>query len=291
MNARHRPAIIVVSSHVVRGGVGNRAAVFALEKLGYTVWAVPTVILPWHPGRGRGTRIVPPPKQFAALLGDLERAPWLGEVKAVLSGYLGDFRQAGPIAALVAAVKRRNAGALYFCDPVIGDAGGLYVPETVAQAVRDSLLPLADIGSPNRFELSWLTGAATNDLEACKAAAHMAPPENVLVTSAPVEAAGATGNLLVTRAGVLLAEHAAVPSPPNGLGDLTAALMLARLIDGATPAEALRSTTASVFDVLSASVACGSDELALAPNAQYLLRPVAEIALKRVGAAQSPADR
>jgi pyridoxine kinase len=52
-------AVIVISSHVVRGSVGNRAAVFALETLGHPVWAVPTVILPWHPGHGPAKRIVP----------------------------------------------------------------------------------------------------------------------------------------------------------------------------------------------------------------------------------------
>ena len=52
-------AVIVVSSHVARGSVGNRAAVFALETLGHPVWAVPTVLLPWHPGHGPATRIVP----------------------------------------------------------------------------------------------------------------------------------------------------------------------------------------------------------------------------------------
>lgn len=45
-----KKAIIVISSHVVRGSVGNRAAVFALEIFGHPVWAVPTVILPWHQG-------------------------------------------------------------------------------------------------------------------------------------------------------------------------------------------------------------------------------------------------
>jgi len=49
--------VIVISSHVVRGSVGNRAAVFALETLGHQVWALPTVVLPWHPGHGRSTRL------------------------------------------------------------------------------------------------------------------------------------------------------------------------------------------------------------------------------------------
>src|SRR5690606_8910206 len=103
-DATARRAVIVVSSHVARGAIGNRAAVFALESLGFPVWAVPTVVLPWHPGHGPATRIVPEPEQFSGLMGDLAAAPWLGEVGAVLSGYLGDASQAEAIAALVRAV-------------------------------------------------------------------------------------------------------------------------------------------------------------------------------------------
>jgi pyridoxine kinase len=166
-----RRAVIVVSSHVARGAVGNRAAVFALETLGFPVWAVPTVILPWHPGHSRATRIVPPADQFAALLADLERAPWLDEVDAVLSGYLGDAAQAEAVASLVTAVKARKPDALFVCDPVMGDSGGLYVPEATAIALRDVLIPLADIATPNRYELEWMTGVALPDLDSTIAAA------------------------------------------------------------------------------------------------------------------------
>ena len=84
-----RPAVISISSHVARGTVGNRAVVLALESLGFPVWAVPTVTLPWHPGHGPSTRIVPPPAQFAAMVDDLAGSPWLGEVGAVITGYFG----------------------------------------------------------------------------------------------------------------------------------------------------------------------------------------------------------
>lgn len=200
-------AVIVVSSHVVRGSVGNRAAVFALETLGFPVWAVPTVILPWHPGHSRATRIVPPSDAFAALMADLERAPWLGEVTAVLSGYLGDASQAGAVAALVKTVKARNPRATYICDPVIGDVGGLYVPEALAKAMRDDLLPIADIVTPNRYELEWLVGAKLPDMRAVMAGALDAGPRSVLVTSSPAMMAGGTGNLLLTPNEALLAEH------------------------------------------------------------------------------------
>ena len=84
-----RKAVIVISSHVVRGSVGNRASVFALETLGHPVWALPTVTLSWHPGHGPATRFVTGNGEFSAIIDDLIGSPWLGEVGAVLSGYLG----------------------------------------------------------------------------------------------------------------------------------------------------------------------------------------------------------
>ena len=270
-------AVIVVSSHVARGSVGNRAAVFALETLGNPVWAVPTVTLPWHPGHGPATRIVPEAGQFSALMRDLSHSPWLGEVAGVLSGYLGAAGQADDVAALVGAVKTANPDALYVCDPVMGDAGGLYVPEDVAEAMRDRLVPLADIATPNRHELEWLSGMSLPDLQSTIAAARNSGPARMLVTSAPSMIAGGVGNLLVTSYEVLLAEHRAIPSPPNGLGDLTAAVFLARLLAGQTDAKALQSTTASVYEILARTAKRGADELQLETDARSLSQPMAMV--------------
>lgn len=277
-----RRAVIVVSSHVARGAVGNRAAVFALETLGFPVWAVPTVILPWHPGHSRATRIVPPADQFAALLADLERAPWLDEVDAVLSGYLGDPVQAEAVASLVKAVKARKPRALFVCDPVMGDAGGLYVPEATATALRDVLIPLADIATPNRYELEWMTGAALPDIASTIAAALDLGPSTMLVTSAPAMMASGTGNLLLDARHALLAEHRLIDHPPNGLGDLTAAVYLARMLAGQPPAKALQSTTAAVYEILARTARRGGDELQLETDSQSLSHPMAMVHLRHL---------
>ena len=275
-------AVIVISSHVARGSVGNRAAVFALETLGHPVWAVPTVILPWHPGHGRATRIVPDPEQFAALMQDLAGSPWLGEVAAVLSGYLGHPAQADAVAALVGAVKARNPAAIYICDPVMGDTGGLYVPEPTAAAIRDRLIPIADIATPNRYELEWLAGARLGDLTMAMSAALHTGPATMLVTSAPATMAGSTGNLLVTPHEALLAEHRTIDKPPNGLGDLTGAVFLARLLAGQPMAKALQSTTATVFEILARTAKRGADELTLETDAESLSHPMAMVHLRHL---------
>lgn len=289
MSAADAPrAVIVVSSHVARGAIGNRAAVFALETLGFPVWAVPTVILPWHAGRRQGTTILPPAADFAAFMRDLEEAPWLGEVGAVLSGFLGEASQADAIASLVEAVKARNADAVYLCDPVMADRdeageGGLYVPEPVAEAIRDRLLPLADITTPNRFELEWLTGAALPDLRSVTEAALHAGPPTVLVTSAPATHPGSTGNFLLTPAEALLAEHRVIAGKlPHGPGDLTSAVLLARLLDGQAAPKALQSTTAAVFEILARTAKRGADELTLETDAQSLVHPMAMVQLRHL---------
>jgi pyridoxine kinase len=274
--------VIVVSSHVARGSVGNRAVVFALETLGHPVWAVPTVILPWHPGHGRATRIVPEPEKFAALMKDLEKARWLGEVGAVLSGYLGDAGQAEAVASLVRAVRAKNRRALYVCDPVMGDSGGLYVPSETAAAIRDVLMPIANVATPNRFELEWMSGAKLADLKAVIAAALDAGPQTMLVTSAPAMLAGSIGNLLLTPSEALLAEHRIIEKPPNGLGDLTAAIYLARLLGGQPVAKALQSTTAAVFEILARTAKRGGDELQLETDAGSLSHPMAMVQLRHL---------
>ncbi len=274
-----RKAVIVISSHVVRGSVGNRAAVFALETLGFPVWAVPTILLPWHPGHGSASRIVPDTNQFARLLGDLENAPWLDEVGAVLSGYLGDPGQAAAIAGLVRSVRKKNPGAIYVCDPVIGDSGGLYVDEMIAGAICNLLLPIADIATPNRFELEWIFGRKFADTRSIITAVRNGPAKSALVTSILSENGDHTGNLLITSVESWHATHPVIPDPPNGPGDLTSALYLGRHLEGFRAPEALRLTTSAVYEVLAATKNLGADELQLEANSGVLLNPAVDIRL------------
>ncbi|MDF1608258.1 pyridoxal kinase PdxY [Hoeflea sp. YIM 152468] len=281
-NSDIRTSVIVISSHVVRGSVGNRAAVFALETLGFPVWAMPTVILPWHPGHSRATRIVPSREDFSALIDDLCRAPWLAEVGGVLSGYLGDVGQAADVGRLVAAVRAANPDAIYMCDPVIGDMEGLYVPEKVAAAIASVLIPIADIATPNVHELAWLAGAPMTDSGSMIAAAETLGPARVLVTSALAMMAGSTGNLLVSGRQSVMAEHRLIPNAPNGLGDLMSATFLARLLEGVAEEKALQMATGAVFEILARTARRGADELTLETDAQSLRTPMAMVNMRRV---------
>ena len=104
----------------------------------------------------------------------------------------------------------------------------------------------------------------------------------MLVTSAPAMMAGGIGNLLLTRTEALLAEHRIIDRPPNGLGDLTGAVFLARLLDGQPTDKALQSTTAAVFEILARTAKRGGDELQLETDAQSLSHPMAMVQLRHL---------
>ncbi|MGB3877403.1 MAG: pyridoxal kinase PdxY [Shinella zoogloeoides] len=282
MDESEKGTVIVISSHVVRGTVGNRAAVFALETLGHPVWALPTVILPWHPGHGRATRVPISAEDFDAIISDLIRAPWRGEVKAVLSGYLGSAAQARSVARLVESLRADNPDLFYMCDPVCGDDRGLYVPEETALAIRDSLIPLASVATPNRFELAWLAGTPLETNGAIIEAALSLGPPRMLVTSALPMMAGSTGNLYLSGRDALLAEHRLVPNPPNGTGDLLSAIFLSRLMEGLPEERALSMATASVFEIVTRTAKRGADELTLEQDASSIATPMAMVHMRRL---------
>lgn len=279
--------ILAISSHVMRGGVGNRAVVFALESRGHAVWSVLTVILPWHPGHGRSTRIAIEPEAFAAALNDLKGAKWRGEVRAAMTGYFADAGQVRAAADLIRAFKAGDPGFVYLCDPVIGDAGGLYVAETVAAAIRDELLPLADVATPNRFELGWLADAGIGDNAALAAAARSTGISRLVVTSAHAMMKGAIANLLVEGDRLALAEHQALAAAPNGVGDLFSALFLSHLLEGLSAEEALRLSSSSVFEIATRSIRAGADELQLQAEAASLITPVASVEIRSLVSASS----
>ncbi|QQM30985.1 pyridoxal kinase [Martelella lutilitoris] len=275
-------AVIAISSHVMRGAVGNRAIVFALETLGLATWSVPAIVLPYHPGHGASTRLTFDDAGFARALAELGSSRWRGEISAIISGYIAGPRQAEAIAALVERLKADNPGVTYLCDPVSGDERGLYVPEETAAAIRDRLLPLADIATPNRFELSWLTGRSIDDNSAAVDAALALGPREVVVTSAHAFIRDGVAALYVDDRQAVLAEHGRLENPPNGLGDLFSALYLAARLAALSPAQALEKSTASVYEVLARAVREGADELQLERNTSGFTAPFAKVGLRQL---------
>lgn len=266
------PVVLAISSQVVRGHVGNSAAAFALQRLGIDTWCVPTIVLSSHPGHGNASGMRVPMLKITGMIESLDSHGWLADVDAVMSGYIADADQVDAVATTVRRVKQLNPKAIYCCDPIIGDTRkGLYVAEEIAQAIRKTLIPRADLLTPNLFELTWLAGMPTANRDAAIRAAREIGRGRVLVTSAPASAKDKVCNLLVSADGAHSVETDRLDRVPHGTGDLMAALMVANLLLGNAGPEALERATASLFGIIKASA--DADELRLVAGQDLLVRP------------------
>jgi pyridoxine kinase len=251
--------IISIQSEVVRGHVGNSAARFALQRLGLDVWSLPTVLLSHHPGHGRPEGRTTEAQELLALFDSLARRGWAGQVRGVITGYLGAAAQASAAASIVARVKALNPAALYLCDPVFGDDDGAYAKPGVAEAIARDLLPLADIAAPNRFELSSLSSQRVESPADAVRAARLLGLREVVVTSVPDGARIA--NIVVTPSQAWRCSVERETHLPHGTGDLLSALYLALRVGGHAPVDALAASVSRVQAVIRTSL--GRDELQL----------------------------
>jgi pyridoxine kinase len=244
--------VLAISSHVMRGNVGLAATVSALQCLGHEVWAVPTVMLASRPGLGRTARSDTTPDYLSAVCDAWRHDGCLSALGAVFAGY---FPSPGAVAAaadMITAVKAAAPDTLVMVDPILGDAGRLYVAPETAEAIRRELVPLASVACPNLFELAWLTGATPGTLDAAADAARRLGPARVIVTSA-AESADAVTTLLVDKDAVLARTLARRTAIPNGAGDVFAGLFLGRLLQRLSNSAALDASLADLDRVLIAS--------------------------------------
>jgi pyridoxine kinase len=244
--------ILAISSHVARGHVGLAATVPALQSLGHEVWAVPSVILASRPGMGRLVTYALPAVDLAALLAGLEADGCWAQLDAVFTGYFPAPQSVTAAAAAIGRLRRAKPGVLVCVDPILGDAGSLYVAAETAAAIRDELLPLATLATPNLFELCWLTGgAAVSGAQVAAAARRLAVP-TVAVTSAELtETEVAT--LLLTPGGVRRCTTPRRAGIPNGAGDLFAGLLVGHLVAGKAAEDAFAASLAALDAVLEES--------------------------------------
>ncbi|EEC09100.1 pyridoxine kinase, putative, partial [Ixodes scapularis] len=71
----------------------------------------------------------------------------------VLTGYVASESFLNKVADIVQELKEDNPSLMYVCDPVMGDNGKLYVPPGLVSIYRERLVLLADVVTPNQFEL------------------------------------------------------------------------------------------------------------------------------------------
>ncbi len=286
--------ILSIQSHVAFGHVGNSAAVFVLQRLGAEVWPLHTVQYSNHKGYGAWTGRDFSASHIAALVRGLAARGALAACDAVLSGYIGRAAMGTAIERAVGRVRRANPAALYACDPVMGDDGvgdgGLYVAADMPDFFRHRALALADIVTPNRFELELLSGQSIGTLAQALGAARAVlaqGPKVVLLTSLRVDStpAGTIEMLAVTAQAAwrVRTPFLRLDPMPNGAGDTVAAVFLARYLESREAAPALGHAASAIFAVIAATQAAGTRELRLVATQDQLVAPVRTFAVEAVG--------
>jgi pyridoxine kinase len=280
--------ILSIQSSVAYGHVGNSAAVFPLQRLGHEVWPVLTVHFSNHTGYGAWRGPLLSADDVREVIAGIEDRGVLGEADAVLSGYQGDPAVGAVILDAVARVKELNPDAVYCCDPVMGDVGrGMFVRPGIPEFMRDTVVPQADIVTPNHFELDFLAGRETRTLADILDAVDLVRdrgPRDVLVTSV-IHGDVPEGRLdmvAVSEEGAWAVETPLLPITPNGCGDVTAALYLAHLRSTGSAETALGRVAGSVFAVLERTIEAGTREIQLVAAQDAIADPPATFEVRRL---------
>jgi len=190
--------VLSIQSHVVHGYVGNKAAVFPLQLLGFDVDFVNSVNFSCHTGykyfphgeimNGVGLLEILKGLELNGLLE--EESDGDDGIGSILTGYIGNKSFLEAVVNVIRTVREYNPRAIFFCDPVLGDDGRFYVPEELVDVYRKLVIPIADCVTPNKFETEKLTGISVktiNDaIKACEKL-HRMGPSVAFITSAILE--------------------------------------------------------------------------------------------------------
>jgi pyridoxine kinase len=280
--------ILSIQSAVAYGHVGNSAAVFPLQRIGVEVLPVYTVTFSNHTGYGAWRGPLIPPADVAEVITGIEDRGVFPHIDVVLSGYQGSEGIGDVIIDTVARVKAANPRAIYACDPVMGNAkSGCFVAPAIPLLLRDRVVPVADIITPNQFELGFLTDTEPLTIEETIASADLARamgPSTVLITSVerPDREEGTIEMMVVTDAGAWVVQTPLLPMKANGSGDVTAALFTAHLQSSGDPADALARTASSVFDLLQLTLDAGDRELQLVEAQEFYAHPRMQFTVRQV---------
>lgn len=284
--------ILSIQSHVTSGYVGNRAAVFPLQLLGYDVDILNSCLLSNHTGYKHGApglRLTG--DDVSQILQGMKSNGLLTGISHLLTGYIGT---PSFLRAIVNTVELLHAEAspnlVYVCDPVLGDNGKLYVSEDLVQIYIDKVLPLATILTPNSFELGLLTRSKISSEEeafaACSTLHKTYRIQTIVVTGTCFQEPKETVSVLVSSneggKHVRFAVDADyIDASFTGTGDLMAALLLAW--NDKLPTDsvlACSSAMASVSAILEETMKhpkreghCPSPELRLVQSRDFILKP------------------
>ena len=262
-------SIISIQSQVVHGHVGNSAAVLPMQARGLNVAAVPTTLLSNSPHFETMRGCVLAPELVGDLLRGVEERGLIETSRYIVSGYLGSRANGEVVAAFVERARQINPDIIYICDPVMGDSNlGVFVADQVIECLSDHLVPLADLLTPNQFELGLLTQSQPTSwprLKAEVAKIQAIRGARLIVTGCafPDTPKGSLENIVVEDGTFTRLTSPRLPIVPVGTGDLFTGLLTANLALDRNLVRAARNAAGVVLDILERTIVDGEYEMQL----------------------------
>ena len=136
-----------------------------MQCLGFNVESINTITLSNHPGSVYKTSQSQSIDSsfYKKLITGLESNKLLNH-DIVLTGYTNTMDILKEHYNTIKLVKKYNKQMIYICDPVLGDHGKFYVPENLLYYYKTHLLPLANVITPNQFEIEQITNIKINNI-------------------------------------------------------------------------------------------------------------------------------
>lgn len=248
--------ILSIQSSVCTGYVGNRAATFPLQLLGFDVSCINTVQLSTHTGYPiiKGQRLS---RSELEVLFEGLASNRVDHFAGLLTGYVPGAEGIAAVGTIAKSLKSSHPDTVWVLDPVMGDEErGLYVSPEIPPLYK-SLVHLADIITPNQFELEVLSGVKVVDkaslVEACRGI-HAQGVGKIVVTTFRDPECPEQISVIGSEDGGEHMFEVGVPyysRPYQGTGDMFASLLLAYTLRGHSLEEAVLLVLDSMKPVLS----------------------------------------
>ena len=163
---RMKEKTIIIHSQVSYGYVGSNTTSFILKAAGYDAITIPTVLYSNHLGhRTVGGQPISD-NLLENILEGILKLNILHEVSTIITGFMGSVKQTEITANFIKIAQQKNPNIKHLCDPVMGDTDkGLYVHQSIPEAITKNLVPLANLLTPNKFELDLILKQNLTNIE------------------------------------------------------------------------------------------------------------------------------
>ena len=135
----NKSKIISIQSRLVFGHVGSNIAEMAISLHGLDIVSLPTVLFSTHTGFTPVYGASISKNLFDDLIIGIEAIDIIKDSFGIISGYIANPEIVKSSSSFISKTRKAYPEMLYICDPVMGDNGGLYVPEEVARCMSSSM--------------------------------------------------------------------------------------------------------------------------------------------------------